>query len=158
MLRYLYNRIVFSEIPEEITLGVSISGCRIHCDGCHSKELWEDRGIPLGVKEIDRLLEKNKGITCLLLLGGEHNIDTLIMLLEHASKRIKTAWYSGLDKIPENKKGILGYLDYIKLGHYDKNLGGLASNNTNQKLYEVEHIGDDIRLIDITWKLKTKKQ
>lgn len=139
MLKYLYDSVVFSEIPSEITLAVSITGCRIHCDGCHSQELWEDVGTPLTIEELDRLLDENKGVTCLLLMGGEHDIDSLAFLFQHVYSKIRTAWYCGLDSLPDNKNGIQQYLDYIKLGRYNKNLGGLDSPITNQRLYHLHH-------------------
>ena len=142
MLKYLYCKEVFAEVPREIALGISISGCLIHCNGCHSRELWEDKGTPLTVEELQRLLDAHKGITCLCILGGEHDIDSLIELFMYAHKRIKTAWYCGLDMIPEDKLGIMQYLDFIKLGHYDHELGGLDSSTTNQKFYQIEHQGD----------------
>ena len=142
MLKYLYIREVFSEIPGEITLGISISGCSIHCIGCHSRELWEDKGMVLDKQVIDFLLHKHQGITTLLLLGGEHDMDTLIELFQYAHKRIKTAWYCGLDMVPKDKLGIYQYLDWIKLGHFDIELGSLSSPTTNQRLYMIEHQGD----------------
>ena len=142
MLKYLYSKEVFAEIPSEITLGVSISGCTIHCQGCHSRELWEDKGTPLTIEELKRLLDKHKGITCLLLLGGERDIDALTELFQYAYKRVKTAWYCGLDFIPKGKYGILQYLDFLKVGHYDSELGGLDSPTTNQRFYKIEHQGD----------------
>ena len=142
MLKYLYCKEVFAEVPREIALGISISGCLIHCNGCHSRELWKDKGTPLTVEELQRLLDAHKGITCLCILGGEHDIDSLIELFMYAHKRIKTAWYCGLDMIPEDKLGIMQYLDFIKLGHYDHELGGLDSSTTNQKFYQIEHQGD----------------
>lgn len=142
MLKYLYCKEVFAEVPGEIALGISISGCLIHCNGCHSRELWEDKGTPLTVEELQRLLDAHKGITCLCILGGEHDIDSLIELFMYAHKRIKTAWYCGLDMILEDKLGIMQYLDFIKLGHYDHELGGLDSSTTNQKFYQIEHQGD----------------
>lgn len=151
MLKYLYCKEVFAEVPGEIALGISISGCLIHCNGCHSRELWEDKGTPLTVEELQRLLGAHKGITCLCILGGEHDIDSLIELFMYAHKRIKTAWYCGLDMIPEDKLGIMQYLDFIKLGHYDHELGGLDSSTTNQRFYKV----NGKELVDITnkfWK------
>lgn len=156
MIRYLYQRVVFSEIPEEITLAISISGCKIHCEGCHSPELWEDKGSPLTVLELDRLLAGTNGVTCLLLMGGEADIDSLIELFQHFYKRIKTAWYCGLDNIPKDKIAILQYLDYVKTGSYRKDLGGLASSTTNQRLYHLIHEGDSIKKEDITYKLQHK--
>lgn len=156
MLKYLYCKEVFAEVPGEIALGISISGCLIHCNGCHSRELWEDKGTPLTVEELQRLLDAHKGITCLCILGGEHDIDSLIELFMYAHKRIKTAWYCGLDMIPEDKLGIMQYLDFIKLGHYDHELGGLDSSTTNQRFYQIEHQGNGSYYEhDITFKFKT---
>lgn len=152
MLKYIYCKEVFSEVPGEITLGISISGCQIHCKGCHSRELWEDKGTPLTIEELQFLLDKHQGITCVCLLGGEHDIDSLTELFMYAHKRIKTAWYCGLDMIPKDKIGILEYLDFVKLGHYDQELGGLDSPTTNQKFYKVEsHSNNDsVKVTDIT--------
>lgn len=155
MLKYLYCKEVFAEVPSEITLGISISGCQIRCPGCHSRELWEDKGILLTMEELQNLLDKHKGITTLLLLGGEHDIDTLTELFQYAYKKVKTAWYCGLDMIPKDKLGIMQYLDYLKLGHYDHELGGLNSPTTNQRFYQIEHQGDGSYYEhDITFKFK----
>lgn len=159
MLKYLYSKEVFSEVPGEITLGISISGCQIHCEGCHSRELWEDKGNPLTIDELQKLLETHKGITCLLLLGGERDIDTLIELFQYAYRRVKTAWYCGLDMIPKGKYGILQYLDFCKVGHYDHELGGLDSPTTNQRFYKIEHQGDgSYYQHDLTFKFNKQKQ
>lgn len=157
MLKYKYASVVFSEIPSEITLAISITGCTIRCNGCHSRELWEDTGTPLTGQELDRLLDENKGVTTVLLLGGEHDIDYLAKLFFWIySKGIaqpKTAWYCGLDFISKDKEYILQYLDYLKLGHYDPELGGLDSPTTNQRLYSIEHQGDgNYWTNDITYK------
>lgn len=157
MLRYLYVKEVFAEIPGEISLGLSISGCQIHCVGCNQRELWEDKGTPLDVETLCGLLNQHNGVTCLCLLGGEHDIDTLTELFMYAHKRVKTAWYCGLDMIPKDKLGIMQYLDYCKLGHFDIELGGLDSPNTNQKFYHIEHQGDgNFWMTDFTY-LFTKK-
>lgn len=154
MLKYLYVREVFSEVPSEITLGISISGCTIHCKGCHSKELWRDKGTPLTIEEIDKLLNEHKGVTCICLMGGEHDIDALIELFMYTHKKLKTAWYCGLDVIPKDKIGILEYLDYVKIGHYDHKLGGLDSPNTNQRFYE-RMLNSNIKgWADVTYKFQ----
>lgn len=155
MLKYLYYKEIFSEIPGEITLGISISGCQIHCKGCHSRELWEDKGTPLTIEGLDTLLKMHKGITCLCLLGGEADIDALTELFMYAHRKVKTAWYCGLDMIPKDKMGVIQYLDFLKLGHYDQELGGLASPTTNQRFYKIEHQANgDYWLSDITFKFQ----
>lgn len=159
MLKYLYSKVVFSEIPSEVSLGISISGCQIHCNGCHSRDLWEDKGKQLTRVGLQSLIEENKGITCLLLLGGEHDIDTLTNLFYFVSvnyPKIKTAWYCGLDMIPKDKEEILDYLDFVKIGHFDLNLGGLDNKETNQKLYAIKHTIKGNEFTDITYKLQKK--
>ena len=155
MLKYLHVKEVFAEIPGEISLAVAITGCTIRCPGCHSRELWEDKGKELTVGELGRLLNKHKGISCVCLFGGEHDIDTLTNLFMYAFHRVKTAWYCGLDMIPKDKKGIIQYLDYLKLGHYNQELGGLDSPTTNQHFYKIEHQGNgDYYEHDITFKFQ----
>lgn len=155
MLKYLFTKEIFEEVPGEISLGISITGCQQHCFGCHSRVLWEDKGTPLTIDELQRLLDKHKGITTLLLLGGEHDIDALTELFQYAYKKIKTAWYCGLDMIPKDNLGIIQYLDYLKLGHYDHELGGLDSPTTNQRFYQIEHFPNgEYMKIDLTNKFK----
>lgn len=139
MLKYLYVKELFAEVPGEITLGISITGCQLRCKGCHSRELWEDKGEILDVETLCGLLNQHEGVSCLCLLGGEHDIDSLTELFMYAHKRIKTAWYCGLDMIPKEHLGIENYLDWLKLGHYDQDLGGLDSPTTNQCLYWIGH-------------------
>ena len=144
MLKYLYCKEVFSEVPNEISLGISISGCKLHCKECHSKELWEDEGTPLTIEELDRLIQRHTGITCILFLGGEHNIDSLSSLFEYVftNTKLKVAWYCGLDVIPKRKTSVCRYLHYVKIGHYDEKLGPLNNPTTNQRLYRLDHNGD----------------
>lgn len=156
MLKYLYAKQIFREIPGEITLGISISGCKIRCPECHSQELWEDKGIPLTIEEIERLLEENKGVTCLLLLGGEHDIDYLIHLFKYFHPKIKTAWYCGLDRLPSNTKKIENYLTWLKMGRYIEEKGGLDNPNTNQRLYWILHHGSKNIRYNLTKKLQKK--
>ena len=142
MLKYANYDIVFQEVPNEMSLAVSISGCQIRCSGCHSRYLWEDKGEVLSIFAIEQLLKLEDGVTCLLLMGGEHDIDTLVEIFMHFHRKIKTAWYCGLDMIPKDKLGIVQYLDFLKVGHFDMELGGLSSPTTNQRLYKIEHQGD----------------
>ena len=152
MLKYLYVKEIFKEVPGEITLGISISGCKIRCKGCHSPELWKDGGMELTAKELGNLINAHKGITAVCFFGGEHDLDTLEKLIEyvHHYGNLKTAWYSGLDSIPEECMDMMDYLDYIKIGRYIKELGGLDSPTTNQRLYKIEHLDGEYKETDIT--------
>jgi anaerobic ribonucleoside-triphosphate reductase activating protein len=156
MLRFLYVKEIFREIPGETILGISLTGCKIHCKGCHSRELWEDKGTILSPYEFSAILDSHPSVSCVLLFGGEHEIGSLKELFKIAHGRFKTAWYAGLDFIPKEHLDIIQCLDYLKLGHYDTELGGLDSPTTNQRLYKIEHQGDgNYNQIDIThllWK------
>jgi anaerobic ribonucleoside-triphosphate reductase activating protein len=160
MLKYLYAKEIFKEVPDEITLGISISGCKIRCKGCHSPELWKDEGTPLDTKELMKLLEKHKGITCVCFFGGEHDLNALGELIAYVHYRayLRTAWYSGLDGIPEECMDMMDYLDYIKIGRYIKELGGLDSPTTNQRLYKIEHLDGGYKKTNITHLLQKQNE
>ena len=149
-MKYYNAMVVFEEIPNEITLAINITNCPCHCKGCHSKFLWEDVGIELSVDELERLLDKNDGITTVCFMGGDGNPETICALAEyiHEIKKLKVGWYSGMD---DYYKGIdFKWFDYIKLGHYDEERGGLNKKTTNQKLYQLIHtkFDDGIYKID----------
>ena len=155
MLRYVDVKEVFAEIPDEITLAISISGCPIHCKGCHSQYLWEDVGEELTKDALSVILAEHFGITCICFMGGDQDpaeIDNLALYVrEHSNIRI--AWYSGRDKIPQQIN--LDNFDYVKIGRYDEESGPLNNRGTNQILYRVEHTTNDTALTDITnrfWK------
>jgi anaerobic ribonucleoside-triphosphate reductase activating protein len=131
--------VVFEEIPNEITLAINITNCPCKCHGCHSKFLWEDVGTELTMEEIDRLIEKNDGITTICFMGGDAEPEVIMALAEyvHEIKQLKVGWYSGRD---EYYQGInFDWFDFIKLGHYDDKFGPLNKETTNQKLYKINH-------------------
>lgn len=147
MIKYSNTQVVFREIPDEISLAINITGCPIHCPDCHSKELWENKGIDLTANEVLRLIKENPGITCVLFMGGDSDtsaIDIRSFVVKQEFPLMKTAWYSGKEKL-ENLK----YLDYIKIGPYIKDKGPLNNPNTNQRLYKMQN-GKIIE--DITYK------
>lgn len=156
-MRYVDVKVVFAEIPDEITLAINISGCPIRCPDCHSKYLWEDVGEPLGRASLYNLIEKNKGISCIAFMGGDANVpylQTLIYWVRTRYPELKIAWYSGREG--PLKRSELRHLDYIKMGPYIKERGPLNDKNTNQRLYRIYHFFDGrLKVKDITerfWK------
>lgn len=150
MLKYLNTEVTFSEIPDEITLCINITGCKNACRGCHSAYLAEDIGTELTIEELQKLILKNKGITCICLMGGDSDpkeIEELAMVLQYQSwYPLKVAWYSGKQELP--KDFAYWYFDYIKVGPYIEELGPLNSPTTNQIMYEIV----DDKFINITHK------
>lgn len=139
MLKYVDVRETFAEIPDEITLCISISGCPIHCKGCHSTYLWEDEGKPLDWGALNALIHIHTGITCVCFMGGDQAPSEVNNLAIHIKRslHLKTAWYSGKDEIDEDIDW--QNFDFIKVGHYNEKLGPLTSKTTNQVFWKINY-------------------
>ncbi len=149
-LKYTHYNIVFQEVPNETTLVFNISGCPYKCEDCHSTYLWEYKGKFL-LENINEILSNYKNfITCVCFMGGDQNSLELYNLLRICQEfELKTCLYTGKDFNSLEEIYALpyfNYLNFIKTGHYDKNLGGLNNPTTNQRFYKIEYG----RLIDIT--------
>lgn len=156
MLYYDNYQIVTQEIPNELSLGISIMGCPIHCPDCHSKHLWKEKGKPLPLSELQKIIDKQKYMTCILFLGGDWKNKFhfyLWWLREEYANKYKLALYSGYPLINAYRKQLLPYLDYIKVGQYIQEKGDLTSPNTNQILFKKENN----KLINITHLFWEKK-
>ena len=158
MVKYYNAMVVFEEIPDEITLAINITNCPCHCKGCHSQFLWDDVGTELTPNELDALIDENDGITCVCFMGGDREPETITELSRYVKGEygLKTAWYSGFDEI--NKRADADAFNYIKIGHYDDELGGLNKDTTNQRLYKVRNIDDECVLDDITYRFHKKRE
>lgn len=160
-MKYVDHTIVFSEIPNEVTLAINISECPIKCPDCHSKYLWDNTGSELTHDVLDNLIKENDGITCVCIMGGDRYPDDVGESLKYIRSNhpdLKTAWYSGYDL---NKLDIpfdLSLLDYLKTGPYIKERGPLTSKTTNQRFYSITKIYGKNFLIDETGKFHRVKQ
>ena len=156
-LKYLGHSIVLQEVPSEISLAINISGCPYKCRGCHSPYLWEYKGRYIS-DDIESLINEHDGITCVCFMGGEQNPQELNELIDYIhSRNLKVCLYTGMDSIPLNIHG----LDYLKIGHYSEELGGLDKPTTNQKFYKKANKfykkANDDYYIDITNQFQTKE-
>lgn len=156
MLKFIETAVVFSEIPDEISLDINITGCPYRCPGCHSAYLQQDIGTPLTTGILKEIIEKNTGISCVLFSGGDScpvEVKTLAEYVHKNYPELKTAMYSGAPKawkiLWESR-----VLDYYKIGPWIKALGPLDSPTTNQRLYKLTKDG----YIDITHRFIEKKQ
>lgn len=156
MLKYVDTKVVFAEIPDEITLAINISGCPCNCKGCHSSYLAKNIGEPLDLQHLTNLIDSNKGITCVCIMGGDANpseVDDIAQDIKEYYPELKVGWYSGRQELSKDIE--LGNFDYIKLGPYIEEFGPLNSKTTNQRFYKVS----DGELVDITsrfWKHETE--
>lgn len=149
MIKYVDKSIVFEEIPDRVTLAFSISNCQNRCKGCHSSFLRCDIG---NILNEDILVEKFhndlKYCNCVLFLGEGNDLDSLIKLSKFIKNKyhIETAIYSGRNEV---EKILFDIFDYVKVGSYQEDKGGLNKETTNQRLY---YHGQDI-----TYKFWRKK-
>lgn len=155
MLKYVDAKVVFAEVPDEVTLAINISNCPCQCKGCHSSYLAQDIGTKLTFNEVKKLIKNNSGISCIAFMGGDSEpkrIDALASFVTN-HYQLKVAWYSGRQELSNHID--LYNFDYIKLGPYKEEFGPLNSRTTNQRFYKVS----DGKLINITskfWKYETE--
>lgn len=156
MLKYVDTKVVFAEVPDEVTLAINISNCPCQCKGCHSSYLAQDIGEPLDLQHLTNLIDSNKGITCVCIMGGDANpseVDDIAQDIKEYYPELKVGWYSGRQELSKDIE--LSNFDAIKLGPYKEEFGPLNSRTTNQRFYKVS----DGELIDITskfWKHETE--
>jgi anaerobic ribonucleoside-triphosphate reductase activating protein len=156
MLKYVDAKVVFAEVPDEVTLAINISNCPCQCKGCHSSYLAQDIGTELTFNEVRKLIKKNSGVSCIAIMGGDaepDKINTLASFIINHYNSIKVAWYSGRQELSNSID--LSNFDYIKLGPYKEEFGPLNSRTTNQRFYKV----NGKELVDITskfWKHGTE--
>ena len=122
MVRYHNFDIVFAEIPDETTLAINITNCPNRCPGCHSPHLQRDGGERLDAEALQGLLDRyGRSVTCVCFMGGDaapHEIARLAETVRRSCPALRTAWYSGRERLPEGFD--LTRFDYVKLGPLDR--------------------------------------
>ena len=136
MIKYLDYKVVFKEHPEHISLLFQITNCKNRCDGCHTPELWNDVGEHLTPYTLIHVISRYKSlISNVIFFGGERDSKELLKLLQICKHHgLKTTVWCGCDEIDPS---LLEFIDYLKLGRYNKEKGGLDSPTTNQQYFEV---------------------
>ena len=118
------------EVPGEISLVVSISGCPFKCKNCHSSYLQnENEGVLLNSTLLKEHLHSLH--TCICFFGGEQYFEEFSNILHWCkNKGLRTALYTGNNKIDTY---LVTLLNYVKLGAF--NGYPLNDKRTNQKFY-----------------------
>ena len=149
MIKLYSSEIVFREVPTEITLALNLSMCPHKCKGCHSPYLWQDNGIELTKTQIDKLIEayRKDAITCVAFMGGDNDCDGIRLLNSYIHDKypdMKTCWYTGFDTKELYDKDLMDAIyefDYVKIGPYIQEKGGLDNPGTNQRFYKKNEYG-----------------
>ena len=145
-IKYYTKQVCFQEIPDEISFTYFISGCPNRCPDCHSKHLWEDTGTYVTETLTQDLRTKGVLCSCVLFMGGDDSdhVESLKLCLDICKRAgYKTALYTGLE-LDKVDKELLTFLNYIKVGPYKQECGGLKSPTTNQRLYRLNKLGEVI--------------
>lgn len=148
MLKYYSYGTTFAEVPDEISLYITLSGCRIRCPKCNSKWLWSFDGTPLTPDQLLNIMHRNghQRCTCVCIGGGD-NFEELNALFKVIKREgLKACWYTGYDKIP--KAINLSLLDFIKIGHYNGH--PLNDPKTNQRMYKIySNVNEEGKIVNL---------
>ena len=141
MVKYCGYYVTFQEVPNEVALVFTISNCPYRCEGCHSPWLQTDIGDELTPEVIVRLLDEYQGaITCVCFMGEGNDRQALGELIQKVHQTgIKICLYSGKDITTDLHEFmyIKHPIEYLKTGSYKKELGGLDSRKTNQRMWKL---------------------
>jgi anaerobic ribonucleoside-triphosphate reductase activating protein len=140
-MKYWQHTIVFQEMPKDVALAFELTNCPFRCDGCHSPHLQEDNGYELTVDVFKNILNKYVGlVTAVLFLGSAYNDvdrDLLMQMLDYAkTMNMKTCIWTGEEDVCP---AIKDRLDFLKVGQYRKDLGGISDKNTNQRYFDLKN-------------------
>ena len=71
MIKYYPDSVsvVFSEIPDCLSLAIEITNCQGSCRECHSPWLRDDIGEELTEVKLFELIDLNPGIDCVVFMG-----------------------------------------------------------------------------------------
>lgn len=140
-------RIVYSTSTDGVGLRNSlyVSGCPIHCEGCHNKTFWnKESGEEQTVDAV--FAQLNSDQFDVSILGGEPLMqhDAVLELCKKIKKKTnKTIWlWSGytLKHIQQHFPDILHYIDVLVDGQYVQSLSKpnlLWRGSINQKIYAI---------------------
>ena len=131
-LRFIAEQVVWQEVPGEVSLAFTVSGCPLRCPGCHSSDSWDaQQGLPLTVEYLQQRISQYRGlISCVLFFGGEWRPGVLLPLLQLVrAAGLHSCLYTGLETIPNE---LQAQLTFLKTGPWIRELGGLNSRSTNQ--------------------------
>lgn len=133
-MKYSGSFVTVQDVPDEIALGIFLSGCPHKCKNCHSSFTWDPNYGKILNKEVLRnLISRQKYISCVLFYGGDWDLKFLNEMLDVVDEfKLKKCLYTGLEM--ENFPcDFIERLDYIKTGKYIQEKGPLFSENSNQK-------------------------
>lgn len=147
------------EIPDHIAFVINIGNCTQCCRGCHSEDTmsyyWGENPKEVPLKKVIKKASKvhKLGASVCCIMGGTTNYgvtrESLTALINELSLIFEdgVGLYSGSDTaidddLNDHFPAASNYyyahytpLTYLKIGSYQKDLGGLDKTTTNQRYY-----------------------
>ena len=157
MIKYTGSYITFQEVPNEVSLVLTISGCPHRCPGCHSPWLQQDIGMELTLPALfSEMTPYAPGFTCVCFMGDGGHPSAFDPFIEfvHACG-FKVCIYTGSDHLDLDELEPRFLPDYYKVGPYVDALGGLDHPSTNQHMYHLNKDGTYEDITHLFWKEKT---
>lgn len=152
-MKYVDYFITFQEVPDEVSLVFTIPNCQYRCKGCHSPWLADDVGKDIASVLTDLLHKYKDSVTCVCFMGEGNSPGELALAMMMCRKHgYKVCLYSGGSVFDDVKSLEYFKPDYLKIGPYIEELGGLDNPMTNQRFYELR----DNNYFDITFKFWRK--
>lgn len=135
-IKYFNINSALQEVPDEISLCINAAGCPNNCSGCSWKKITESMiRKELTIVDFKLMLEKDNNMhSCICFMGGEWFSDLVYFVGLAKEYGYKTCLYTGSKTINTE---LLCVLDYIKVGEYKEQLGGLDSPTTNQRFLTI---------------------
>lgn len=152
-IKYESALVTFTEIPDEITLCLNITGCPCHCRDCFEPWLADDTGDQLEAAVLEALIDSHSHISCVCFMGGDRYYNDIAELIGHCRQKfphLKWALYSGCNEMQSSLKPLL---HYYKIGPYIPEKGPLNKKTTNQKLFK--RVNNE--WVDITYRFQQEK-
>lgn len=126
------------EVPDEISLGLIILGCPLHCPECHSSWTWSKKQPQLEINQTNLAQVLSPFHSCILFFGGEWEADFSLALESVLTWfNLPLALYTGLTTEQTLAQPWIELLTYVKTGPYIKACGGLRSEQTNQRMFKL---------------------
>ena len=85
-IKYESTLITFTEVPDEISLCINISGCPCHCEGCFEPWLRDDIGVELEYHMLRHMIQSHSHITCICFMGGDRYYQDIANLIKQGKQ------------------------------------------------------------------------
>jgi len=129
----------FLDYPDRTSLLVFMTGCEFGCKNCQNPQLQDGRnGTDINNAFLLKELKKRPLCTAITFTGGDplYQYSELLEACKAVFGVVKVGVYTG-SKFEDVPKELFQYINFLKTEPYIEALGGVSSDTTNQKCWDV---------------------